>query len=220
MLPSPCATLPAAPALLLVVDDHPLFHEGLGSAIQRVVPAWEVQGVETVGLGLERVAAGLQPDLVLIDLMLPDVDGMQALGRFGSLAPWLPRVMMSGRLETAVVQQARAAGASGFISKAWPVARIVASLHAVLEGQVDFSILAELAPPVGEVHLTDRQRVVLGLLARGLPNKAIARELSIADRTVRAHLTELFQALGAASRLQALINARRAGLIDSFDPAP
>ncbi len=150
--------------------------------------------------------------------MLPGDSGLDAITRFGAALPLLPRVLVSGRLDANVIETARRHGASGFIAKSWPLARIVASIECVLAGGVDFSMLAEL--PSAErpsADLSQRQCAVLDMLARGKSNKEMARSLQIAERTVRAHLTGLFQVLGASSRVQALLEAQRLGLIEAVD---
>jgi len=210
---------PALCGRVLLVDDHPLFHEGLASALRHAGRGLTMEGSETVEQAMRRVESGESFDAVLIDLMMPGTDGLRALTQFGATAPWLPRVLMSGRLDVDVIGQARRLGASAFIAKSWPVRRIVDVIHAVIEGGVDFSALDELQPARASAALTERQWTVLRLLAQGKSNKEMARELDIADRTVRAHLTDLFQALGAASRVQALLNAQRAGLIDASSEA-
>ncbi len=214
-----------APALVgrvLLVDDHPLFHEGLASALRHAGRGLSLVGVETVAQGLQRLDDGEAFDLVLIDLMMPGIDGIKALSEFGAKAPWLPRVLLSGRLDASIIAQARRLGASAFIAKSWPVRRIVDVVHAVIEGAVDFSVLDQLQAqvPAASASLTERQRTILQLLSQGLSNKDMARVLDIADRTVRAHLTDLFQTLGASTRVQALLSAQRAGLIPAADDHP
>lgn len=203
---------------ILLVDDHPLYHEGLASALLHAGGALRLVSSETVDQGLACAAADPDIDLVLLDLMLPGASGLDAITRFGAALPLLPRVLVSGRLDAGVIETARRHGASGFIAKAWPLARIVASIEAVLAGGVDFSMLDEL-PPADRpsAALSQRQCAVLHMLARGQSNKEMARSLQIAERTVRAHLTGLFQVLGASSRVQALLQAQRLGLIDAAD---
>lgn len=206
---------------ILLIDDHPLFHEGLASALRHSDRGLTLVGVETVARGLSLVDAGESFDLVLIDLMMPDHDGLRALGLFGEAAPWLPRVLLSGRIDREVVLRARRGGACGFIAKSWSVRRIVEAIYRVIGGGVDFSVLDDARAPHDAIALTERQSTVLSLLAQGKSNKDMARALDIADRTVRAHLTDLYLALGASSRVQALIHAQRAGLIAAHgDGAP
>ncbi len=203
---------------ILLVDDHPLYHEGLASALLHAGGGLALVSCETVADGVARAAADPDIELVLLDLMLPGDSGLDAITRFGAALPLLPRVLVSGRLDANVIETARRHGASGFIAKSWPLARIVASIECVLAGGVDFSMLAEL--PSAErpsADLSQRQCAVLDMLARGKSNKEMARSLQIAERTVRAHLTGLFQVLGASSRVQALLEAQRLGLIEAVD---
>ena len=172
------------------------------------VPEDELADVKTVGQAF---------DLVLIDLVLGHADGLQALREFGRVAPWLPRVILSGKVDLEIIDQAERLGASAYIAKSWPVRRIVDTIHAVVAGEIDFSVRDALQPPPRLDALSERQRLVLQLLAQGKSNKEMARELSIADRTVRAHLTELFQTLGVGSRVQALLQAQRLGLVPAAD---
>jgi DNA-binding NarL/FixJ family response regulator len=119
--------------------------------------------------------------------------------------------MISGRDDPATLHRVRRSGASGFIAKAADVDQALAALDAVLAGELAFDGPGdEGAPPA----LTERQAEVLTLLCEGHGNKEIRYRLGIAERTVRAHMTELFQLLGANSRVQAILRARRLGLAD------
>ncbi len=205
---------------ILLVDDHPLYHEGLASALLHAGGGLALVSSETIAQGLACAASDPDIELVLLDLMLPGSSGLDAITRFGVAQPLLPRVLVSGRLDAGVIETARRLGASGFIAKSWPLARIVASIEGVLAGGVDFSMLDELpSAEKSATELSQRQCAVLDILARGKSNKEMARSLQIAERTVRAHLTGLFQALGASSRVQALLQAQRLGLIESADLA-
>ncbi len=203
---------------ILLVDDHPLYHEGLASALRHAGGGLALVSAETVEDGLARATADADIELVLLDLVLPNSSGLEAITRFGAALPLLPRVLVSGRLDAGIIETARRRGASGFIAKSWPLARIVASIETVLAGGVDFSMLVALrSVEQAPAELSQRQCAVLDMLARGKSNKEMARSLQIAERTVRAHLTGLFHALGASSRVQALLQAQRRGLIESAD---
>jgi DNA-binding NarL/FixJ family response regulator len=207
-----------AMSLILLVDDHPLFHEGLASAFARLAPDLEIVGAESSEAGLELLQS--RPvDLALVDLVLPNADGLSAIAAYAAAAPHVPRVLISGREEPELVRKARDAGASGFIRKSLPLAALLDALRQILDGNAYFelestsarSAPAPDAPPPAE--LTLRQLEVLKLLGSGWSNKEISAELCIAERTVRAHLTELFRALGASSRTQAILAAQRLGLL-------
>lgn len=196
---------------ILLVDDHPLFREGMASAFARLAQDIRILGAETATEGLILLQGDPSIDLVLLDLVLPDMDGVEALGRYASACPHVPRMLISGRHDLATVARARQAGASGFLPKALPVDAMLTALRRVLDGDSVF-------PDTGQDgssprDLTPRQREVLSLLNDGCTNQVIARELDIAERTVRAHITELFQFLGVTSRTQAVIVAQRRGLV-------
>lgn len=193
---------------LLIVDDHPVFAAGFASMVQALRPGWSVRSAATAQEALAQLAV-LQPDLLVIDLVLPDMDGFALLEAVLSRGLGLDVVLISGRADGATRVRAQASGARGFIAKTAEPASIIADLERALAGQTAF---AEAAAP-GSAALTPRQAEILALLAEGHANKEIRYRLGIAERTVRAHLTEIFQALGANSRMQAVIRARELGLI-------
>ena len=196
-------------ATLLLVDDHPVFRTGLAAMLASLRPGWRLCGAADAATGLALALETPEVDAVLIDLTLQMGDGFDALAAFGAALPAVPRMVISGRDDAAARVRARAAGASGFINKAWTSERVVAAIARVLDGGEAF----EPADAASAPELTGRQAEVLSLLAEGLPNKLIEDRLGIAERTVRAHMTELFQTLGAHNRTQALLRAQKLGLI-------
>lgn len=207
-------------ALILLVDDHPLFHEGLASALSRLAPDLQIVSAESAEAGLKVLRDSVGVELSLIDLMLPGIDGLSALGRYAAEFPHIPRLLISGKDDAQVLRQARDAGASGFLHKSLPLEKLLAALRCVLDGGAYFEQPpGSAAPPPARadgdpsLDLTLRQLEVLKLLGSGRSNKEISSELSIADRTVRAHLTELFRALGVSSRTQAVLAAQKLGLL-------
>lgn len=205
-------------APILLVDDHPLFQEGLASVLARLAPQLGIVAADDAQQGLQVLRTHGDIALVLIDVMLPGTDGFAALSAYGAEFPHVPRVMISGRDDPALQRRARDAGASGFIAKALPAERLLAALRHVLDGGAYFDFAApgsDAAAPQAN-GLTQRQLEVLRLVGEGRNNKEIARELDITERTVRAHLTELFRALGVSSRTQSVLAAQRLGLL----PAP
>jgi DNA-binding NarL/FixJ family response regulator len=193
----------------LLVDDHPLFRDGFASMLKHHRPDWTLRTANSAAEALEALCAG-HPDLAIIDILLPDVDGFDAARAIGERAPLVSRVMISGREDGAARLRSRDCGASGFISKAWPPERILEMLDQVLAGgsTIDASTETE-----GGKAITSRQLEVLSLLADGFSNKAIERRMCIAPRTVRAHLTEIFHLLEVDGRVQAILKARQLGLI-------
>jgi DNA-binding NarL/FixJ family response regulator len=198
-----------ATADILIVDDHPLFSDGFAHMARSLRPAWVLRSAASAAAALEAARAG-RPDLAIVDVGLPGDDGFALLKTIAANWPGLPVILISGRDDAAVRVRARASGARGFIAKTTTPQAIVDMVDAVLNGGEAFSACEKSgAMPV----LTTRQAEVLALLAEGHANKEIRYRLGIAERTVRAHLTELFGLLGANSRMQAVIRGRELGLI-------
>ena len=225
-------------ARILIVDDHPLYREGVIGALTRRLPSTEVIGAATVKDGETLLAARDNIDLVLIDVHLPQVGGFEALALYGRRFPGVARVLISGQaLEEPMLEQAMRGGASGFIPKALSVGQMVDAICTILGGGIFVPRLGAADPIVegeparapaapgsgllaadGESAaqaISVRQLEVLALIGEGRSNKEIARALDIAERTVKAHATRLFEVLGAANRTQAVLAGQRLGLLAS-----
>lgn len=192
---------------LLLVDDHPLFGVGFAHALQQARPGLRVQTALTLTEGLAWAEAAL-PDLVLIDYRLRSADGhdgLAGLRRFAQHLPLVPRLLISGDEDAVLAQRARAAGAAGCLGKSLPIERLLQALDTVLAGGECFPRAGHAPSP------SQRQLEVLGLLGQGKLNKQIADELGIAERTVKLHLTALFELLQARNRTQLLARARDTG---------
>lgn len=203
---------------LLLVDDHPLYHAGLASVLATMRPQFRLMSAGDAAAGLSALAANPAIDLVLVDIVLPGIDGFEAVAEYGRAFPHVPRVLISGREDKATLIRASRSGASGFISKSWPVERAIALVERVLEGETGFDEAgARVNGANGSAHrredLTLRQIEVLCLLSEGKSNKEIAHALDIAERTVRAHLTELFHALDVGTRMNAVLKAQQLGIV-------
>lgn len=195
---------------LLIVDDHPLFSDGFATMLGLQRPGWRLIRAYNSAEGCEALRANPGLDLAVVDIELPDHDGFATIEAMAGINAAVPRVIISGREDAASRARARRSGASGFIIKRLPADRIVALIEQVLAGGSGFSegVSTEALP-----ELSARQFEVLGLLAEGHGNKEIRYRLNIAERTVRAHLTDIFQALGVQTRVQAILRAREIGLI-------
>jgi DNA-binding NarL/FixJ family response regulator len=194
---------------LLLIDDHPLFSVGFAHALSQVTSGVEVLTAPTIQDGLDQAAAWPGLEIVLIDYRLGDTDGLAGLRRFGERFPMVARVLISGDEDPALALRARAAGASGFLGKSASIPALLAALQRVASGDVVFDDAA-LRTRAGA---TARQMEVLTLVAQGQPNKRIALELGIAERTVKLHVTALLEALGARNRTHLLVRAREQGLL-------
>ena len=194
-------------ARLLIVEDHPLFAEGLVRAARELRPDWQLELATTGREALSKVTDE-EFAAAIVDVVLPDMTGFDLALETAHLAPDLPLLFISGRDEPALQVRARSAGARGFISKVESMSQIARKIDLVLVGSAAFE------PGGCEIPaLTARQTEILALLAAGHSNKEIRYRLGIAERTVRAHLTELFHHLGVHSRMQAVIRARELGLV-------
>lgn len=192
---------------ILLVDDHPLFCEGFGHIARATRPQWTIRFAASADEAIRELTSSLV-HLVIIDVGLPVEDGFVLLEKIKKLSAATPQILMSGRDDAAVLMRARAVGARAFITKNSSPDRIIQTIDAVLAGGTVVDM------PCGEIpSLTERENDVLTLLGLGLGNKEIRHRLNIAERTVRAHLTEIFHKLGASSRMQAVMRARELGLV-------
>jgi two-component system nitrate/nitrite response regulator NarL len=201
----------------LIVDDHPLYREGIISALRERLGGVTVSGADSAEDGLAVLDKNPDIELVLIDLRLPGMDGFAALSLYGERFPAVARVVVSGDDDPALVQRAFAAGASGFIPKSLAVDDVAAAIRRVMQGELFVPPTQQEKPAAaaGNKSLTLRQIEVLRLLGEGYTNKEIARALDITERTAKAHLAAIFEALNAENRTQAVIAAQRAGWISA-----
>lgn len=204
---------------LLVVDDHPLAREGLRAVLAGA--GYDIVGLAADGLDAVAQATVLRPDVILMDVRLGDgIDGLEATRRIAALG--LPsRVLMLTLHDTpAYVREALAAGASGYILKDTAIDKLRKAIDQVLDDQMAVPLelmTAAMRAPTSQARpedaissLTEREREVLGLVAVGLTNKAIARRLAISPATVKAHVERIIAKLGVADRTQAAVLAARA----------
>lgn len=197
---------------LLLVDDHPLFVDGFAAMLWQFRPDWVLHLANTVATGKALIGGESSIELAIVDIQLPDGDGFSTVADMLRINPALSCIIISGREDAAAHRRAAACGASGFIGKTDTPEGIIQGIEQVLAGQrlFDQAVFPSSIPPM----LSARQSEVLALLAQGHANKEIRYRLGIAERTVRAHLTDLFGLLGATSRVQAIVKARQMGLID------
>ncbi len=200
------------PIRVLVVDDHVIVRNGLA---QLLATSDEFELVGTAGDGREAVALveSLSPDVVLMDLSMPEMDGVEATHAITRRAPGTKIVILSSFSEHQRVLAALDAGAEGYVLKHADPEQILAAIDAVHRGgaPIDPQVARVLldvkrggAPNV-RGPLTDREEEVLRLVQSGLANKQIGRQLGISERTVKAHLTKIFSTLGVADRTQAAL---------------
>ncbi|MFG2135344.1 response regulator [Streptomyces sp. NPDC048650] len=206
-----------APVRILLCDDHAVVRAGLRALL---ASASGIEVVGEVGTGEEAVAtaAVLHPDVVLMDLQLgPGIDGIEATRRISGLRP-APHVLVLTTYDTdADITRAIEAGATGYLLKAERPDELFAAIHAAARGRSTLSapvahrVLARLRSP--RPTLTDRERDILGQLARGLGNREIARALFISEATVKTHLGRIYGKLGVDTRAGAVAVAKEQRLL-------
>jgi DNA-binding NarL/FixJ family response regulator len=202
---------------LLVVDDHVVVRAGLSRLLANYD---DVELVGTAADGEEAVAlsAELQPDVVLMDLAMPVLDGIEATRRIVSARPETQVVVLTSFSDRVGILGALDAGAVGYLLKDAEPEDLMSGIRAAARGE------APLAPKVAKAvltarreqrpadELTERERHVLALIAAGLPNKLIAQRLGISEKTVKGHVTSVFRRIGVDDRTQAALWAQQHGL--------
>lgn len=206
-------------ARILIVDDHPLYREGLISALRSLMPGVETLGSDSAEDGLGLLESMPEIDLVLIDLSLPGMDGFTALTTYGARFPLVPRMLISGNDAPQHITRAFKLGASGFMPKSLSVQAVSDAIATVLRGEVFVPPTERQAVVLTPANLTLRQIEVLHLLGAGYTNKEIARTLDITERTAKAHVGAIFEALETENRTQAVLTAQRLGLLKPAETA-
>jgi DNA-binding NarL/FixJ family response regulator len=210
-----------APVRVMVVEDHPLFRKGV-IALLEVVPDVVVAGSAATGEEAVQRAAQWRPDVVLMDLQLPGMSGIDATRAILAADPDVRVLVLSLFEDEDSVFLALRAGARGYVLKDAGEEELTGAIHAVARGEAIFSptvagrVLSFFAQPrpAPKVFpsLTDREREILEMIARGHPNPSIAHALSLSPKTVANYVSAIFAKLQVADRAEAMIRAREAGL--------
>jgi DNA-binding NarL/FixJ family response regulator len=212
---------PPQPIRVLLVDDHGMVRRGLRGYLE-LLDDIEIVGEAENGRQAVEAARALRPDVVLMDLLMPEMDGIAATAAIRGELPDVEVVALTSFVEEARVTAALEAGAAGFILKDADADDVAAAIRAAHRGEVhlDPAVASMLARRVrdgaaaaGAEPLTDREGEVLGLVARGLSNREIAGRLAITERTARTHVSNILGKLGLASRTQAALYAVEHGLV-------
>ena len=203
---------------VLVADDHPIVRAGIVALLS---DASDIEVVGAVADGEAAVAAALEtrPDVVLMDLRMPRLDGTAATGRITAELPGTRVVVLTTYESDDAILEAITAGASGYLLKAAPEAEILAGVRSVAGGGTVMApaIAAALARGIRQQQaaprLSDREREVLALVAQGLSNPEIGRRLHVTEATVKTHLLHAFEKLGVSDRTRAVTRAMELGLL-------
>jgi two-component system, NarL family, response regulator LiaR len=203
---------------VLIADDHEVVRHGLRNFLD-FDPELEVVGEANDGAEAVRLAHALQPDVVLMDLLMPVMDGLTATRTIRQELPDVEVVALTSVLEDSSVLEAIRAGAIGYLLKTTRLAELQRAIRSAAEGQVQLSppaaalLVREVRAPEPTETLTDREAAILRLVARGRANKEIAHNLTIAEKTVKSHVSSILAKLGLQSRTQAALYAVRIGLV-------
>jgi DNA-binding NarL/FixJ family response regulator len=208
---------------VIIADDHPLFRDGLRAMFESE-PDIELVGEAATGLEAVALAGRLKPDVALMDIKMPDLDGIEATRRVMAESPKTRVLVVTMFEDDDSVLAAMRAGARGYVVKGMRSADAIRAIRAVAEGEAIFgpaiagrlvSMLAEARQAVGPAvfpELTERERQTLDLMAQGHKNAVIAERLHLSPKTVRNYVTSIFDKLQLADRSQAIVRAREAGL--------
>lgn len=217
----------AAPIRLILVDDHAMFREGTAELLKRAQDM-DVVAEAADGERAIELAQALKPDVVIMDVQMPVLSGLEATRRIHASNPDMHVLVLTAYDDNQYVVALLRAGASGYLLKTAPIADLIKAIHQVHNGDLPFdpgitrklvmhvsqapaAFDASANPGVAVEALTDRERAVLQLLARGLSNREIGEELTISHRTVQSHLAQLFEKMHVNSRLDAVLTGVRLG---------
>ena len=208
-----------------IADDHRVVRVGLEQLLATFADV-ELAGVAAGGEEAVAVCSDARPDVLLLDLAMPDLDGIEVTRRLASSSPETRVVLFTSFSDRDAVVRALDAGAVGYLLKDAEPEEIHNAIRAAARGEAPLApkaaaaLLAERGerPGVAAPELTGREREILSLVVEGLANKQIARRLGISEKTVKGHLTNLFQRIGVADRTQAALWAERNGLFRAEGP--
>ena len=212
---------------LLIADDHPPFREGLSKLLEQE-PDMEVVAMPADGEEAVNLAKRLKPDVVLIDVAMPKLNGIEAVKKIKAACPDISVLMISAYGYEPYLIASIQAGATGYLLKSSAISEVVSAIRSVFNGQAVFDLKAagkvldllaiyqgkEIS---GSQHLHPRELQILKLAARGISNKEIGRELKISDRTVQTHLIRIFRKLEVNSRTEAVLHALKQGWLTLDD---
>ena len=201
-------------ASIVIADVHPLIRAGMASLIASE-DNFKLLGQASSGSQAVEMCERLQPDLLLIDLNMPDCDGIDTIGRISARRPGAKIIILSGQEREEDADRGMRAGASAYMLKSAPLDDLMACIHTVLSGKKFMmpELALKLASRIHGNQLTPRERDILGHLATGMSNKVIARAAGIGVGTVKFHVKSIMSKLNVCTRTEAAMVAARRGLV-------
>lgn len=199
---------------IVIADDHPMLREGVQAVIEREKDM-EVVGEAGTGREAVQLYRNLRPDLMLLDIQMPDVDGVNAITQIRAEFPEARLIVLTTYSGDARAMEALRAGASGYLLKNSLRRELLDALRSVHNGgkHLNAEVASQIAVHISDQALSVRERDVLQLVAEGQSNKQIARSLSLSEDTIKGHLKVIFSKLGASDRTHAVTLAARRGMI-------
>ncbi|MBZ0298452.1 MAG: response regulator transcription factor [Anaerolineae bacterium] len=203
---------------ILIVDDHAVVRQGLRMFLD-LDGELEVIGEAENGQQAVQMAHTLQPDVILMDLLMPVMNGIEAITTIKQALPAIELIALTSVLDDGSVVGAVRAGATGYLLKDTKADELIRAIKAAAEGQVQLSpqaaarLMREVRAPDSPESLTERETEVLRLIGLGNSNKEIAQALVIGEKTVKTHVSNILAKLGVSSRTQAALHAVRIGLV-------
>ena len=212
-------TTPSPRIRVLVVDDHAMVRRGLATFL-RVYDDLELSGEAASGQDAIQRCSELQPDVVLMDMLMPDMDGAAATRQIRLQSEAIQVIALTSFKEASLVQSALQAGAIGYLLKDVSADELAQAIRAAHAGRTTLSpeaaqvlVQAATQPPAPGSDLTERERTVLALMVEGLNNTQIAARLTVSPSTIKSHVSNILSKLGVASRTEAVALALRHGLV-------
>lgn len=207
---------------VILADDHALFRDGFALLLQQHEPDVQCRVADSFEDALAWLKTDPDADLLMLDLNMPGMHGAKSVEAVQQGYPGLPVVILSGEESRSQMEALLAAGASGYIPKSSTAPVMISAIRLVMAGGVyvppqmvtSVCCSGNTAIPNSSMHLTERQMEVLRLLARGLSNKLICRELDMSEGTLKTHINAIYRVLNVINRTEAALEAKRLGLVD------
>jgi len=207
------------PIRVMIVDDHDIVRHGLGMFLQ-ALPEFTLVGEASSGLEAINKVAAIKPDVILMDMMMPEMDGIEAIRVIRQMNADIKMIALTSSQEDALVQKALQSGAVGYLMKNVSLNDLAGAIRAAYQGKPTLSpeatsalIRAATSPPQPQYNLTEREMEVLRLMTLGMSNPRIAEELVVSRSTVKFHISSILSKLSVSSRTEAVALALQQGLV-------